>query len=163
MSSQQRAILICLSGLDTEEFIARAAPHLPRERRLVLLYVIDTRPAEEMGYIARRLQVGSGMSHHQQDIMSAADTGTAEAVLSEGAASCAALGFDAALISKEVRKGRPEQEIIEIGRRPDLDIGLVVIGSSYKRGGHPSVGPASVGHVARFVVDHSPCDVLVLR
>jgi nucleotide-binding universal stress UspA family protein len=163
MSSQHRTILLCLSGLDTEEFIGRAAPHLPRDRRIVLLYVIDTRPAEEMGYIARRLHGGPGMSNHQQDIMSSADNQTAEAVLSEGHASCVALGFDAAQIGREIRKGRPEQEIIGIAGRLDLDIGLVVIGSAYKRGGHPSVGPASVGHVARFVVDHSPCDVLMLR
>jgi nucleotide-binding universal stress UspA family protein len=24
-------------------------------------------------------------------------------------------------------------------------------------------GPASIGHVARFIIDHAPCDVLVLR
>jgi nucleotide-binding universal stress UspA family protein len=163
MSKQHRAILICLSGLETEEFIGRASPHLPHDRRIVLLYVIDTRPAEEMGYIARRLHGGPGITHHQQDIMSTADTQTAEAVLGEGEARCVALGFDSRLISKETRKGRPEHEIIEIAKRPDLDIGLLVIGSAYKRGGHPAIGPASVGHVARFVVDHSPCDVLMLR
>ena len=29
--------------------------------------------------------------------------------------------------------------------------------------GHPRLGPASVGHTARFVIDHAPCDVLLLR
>jgi nucleotide-binding universal stress UspA family protein len=28
---------------------------------------------------------------------------------------------------------------------------------------HPPAGPGSVGHTARFVLDHAPCDVLLLR
>ncbi len=27
----------------------------------------------------------------------------------------------------------------------------------------PSLGPKSVGHVARFVLDHAPCPVLLIR
>jgi len=29
--------------------------------------------------------------------------------------------------------------------------------------GGPTLGPKSVGHVARFVLDHAPCPVLLLR
>ncbi len=163
MSAQDKAILICLSGLDTEEFIDRAAPHLPRSRRLIVLYVVDTRPAEELGYIARRLHSAPGRSSHGQEIITSAENQAAEAVLNEAGSKCLALGFDSRLVRREVRHGRPEQLIVEAARQPDFDIGLVVIGSAYKRGGHPSIGPASVGHVARFVVDHSPCDVLLLR
>lgn len=163
MDQQSRATLICLSGLDTQEFIDRAAPHLPRDRNLILLYVLDTRPAEELGYIARSLRGGQGMSSHHESIMSTADQQTSEAVLNEAGERCLQHGFDARLISRMTRTGRPEQQIIDAARQPELNIGLVVIGSSYKRGPHVAPGPASVGHVARFVVDHSPCDVLLLR
>jgi nucleotide-binding universal stress UspA family protein len=136
---------------------------MPRDRRIVLLCVIDTRPAEEMGYISRSLHGGPGRMSRQGEIVSAADTQTAGTVLGVAEARCIAQGFASHLISKETRRGRPEQEILQVAGRPDLGIGLVVIGSAYKREGRHSVGPVRVGHVARFVAVHCPCDVLVLR
>jgi nucleotide-binding universal stress UspA family protein len=162
MDTQKRAAMLCLSGLDTAEFIERAAPHVPHDRPLVLLYVIDMRPAEDLGYIARRLQARPGMSHMGAEKMSAADEETARVVLEEAEARCRQLGY-AGQITVQIRRGRPEQEIVAQAEEASLGIGLVVIGASYKRGPHPRTGPASVGHVARFVVDHSPCDVLLLR
>lgn len=153
--------LFCLSGLDTAEFIERAAPHVPRDRPLVLLYVIDTRPTEELGYIARRLHMHPGVPEEGAGRMAAADEHAGRTVLDEAERSCTALGYHR--IERQVRTGRPEQEIVHLAQEPRMGIGLVVIGSSYKGGPHPRTGPASVGHVARFVVDHSPCDVLLLR
>jgi nucleotide-binding universal stress UspA family protein len=158
-----RSILICLSGLDTQEFIERAAPHIPLDRHLTLLYVIDTRPVEELGYMARRMPGRPGLSEQHAGMMELAERQTAEAVLNEAGEKCLQLGFNARNIDREVRRGRPEQQIVELARAPEANIGLVVIGSAYKRGPHMAPGPASVGHVARFVVDHSPCDVLLLR
>lgn len=160
---QKRAVLLCLSGLDTELFVERAAPHIPIDRPLTLLYVIDTRPSEELGYIARRLHAGPRLSHEHEAMMSTADGQTAQAVLDEARASCVRLGYNPQAITLQIRKGRPEREIVVVAEQPELGIGLVVIGSSYKRGPRPITGPESVGHVARFVVDHSPTDVLLLR
>jgi nucleotide-binding universal stress UspA family protein len=162
MQNPNNAVMLCLSGLDTHEFIQRAAPHVPLARPLVLLYVVDTRPAEELGYIARRLHARPGMSEHGQELMASADESAASAVLDEAESRCRELGYTGP-VRREIRKGRPEQEIVQLLAQPELGVGLVVIGSSYKRGPHPRTGPASVGHVARFVVDHSPCDVLLLR
>ncbi len=163
MGEVAQSALICLSGLDTEEFIDRMLPHVLRERMLVLLYVIDTRPAEELGYIARRLQAGPHAMEGRQAAMSAADDAAAASVLQAAKDHLVRQGFDPGRILSETRKGRPEQEIIKVASQQDLAIGLVVIGSSYKRGPGPAIGPASVGHVARFVLDHAPCDVLLLR
>jgi nucleotide-binding universal stress UspA family protein len=155
-------ILLCLSGLDAAQFITRAAPHIPRDRKLVLLYVIDTRPVEELGYIARRMH-SAGLSSQHTALMEAAEQQTAEAVLNEAGEQCMQEGFNPQNIRREIRRGRPEQQIIGLAQDPDQNVGLVVIGSSYKRAPTIAPGPASVGHVARFVVDHSPCDVLLLR
>ncbi len=164
MSTTNLAVLICLSGLDTEEFIRRAAPHVPVDRPLVLLYVIDTRPVQELGYIARRLHSTPRAMHGREALISAADEPVAAAVLEEAQAVCRELGHGgSAPITPLTRRGRPEQEILAAARQPDLGIGLLVIGSSYKRGPGPIMGPASLGHVAHFIVDHSPCDVLLLR
>jgi nucleotide-binding universal stress UspA family protein len=155
-------ILLCLSGLDAAQFIARAAPHVSRDRRLVLLYVIDTRPAEETGYVARSTH-SAGLSSQHAALMEAAEQQTAEAVLNAAGEQCMQEGFNPQDIRREIRRGRPEQQIIGLAQDPDQNVGLVVIGSTYKRTPTIALGPASVGHVARFVVDHSPCDVLLLR
>lgn len=158
-----KSILICLSGLDTNEFIERAAPHIPLDRHLTLVYVVDTRSAEELGYMAHRTPGRPGLTPEHANMMQNAELQTAEAVLNEAGEQCMQAGFNAQNIKRVVRKGRPEQQIIELAREPEANIGLIVIGSAYKRGPHLTPGPASVGHVARFVVDHSPCDVLLLR
>ncbi len=163
MQNRKTTVLMCLSGLDSVDFIERAAPHVPLDRSLVLLYVVDTRPAQEIGYIARRMHGGVRGQAGREAIMEAADDDAGNAILLEAEALCTRIGYSPASIMRQIRRGRPEQEIIATASQPDLGIGLVVIGSSYKRGPHPLTGPASVGHVARFVVDHSPCDVLLLR
>lgn len=163
MQNRKSAVLMCLSGLDTADFIERATPHVPLDRPVVLLYVVDTRPAQELGYIARRMHGGAGGRGERKAIMEAADDATGNAILQEAEALCIRAGYSPQKVTRQIRKGRPEQDIIAAASQPDLGIGLVVIGSSYKRGPHPLTGPASVGHVARFVVDHSPCDVLLLR
>jgi nucleotide-binding universal stress UspA family protein len=95
--------------------------------------------------------------------MEAAEQQTAEAVLNAAGEQCMQEGFNPQNIRREIRRGRPEQQIIGLAQDPNQNVGLVVIGSTYKRAPTIALGPASVGHVARFVVDHSPCDVLLLR
>jgi nucleotide-binding universal stress UspA family protein len=52
------------------------------------------------------------------------------------------------------RRGHIEHTVIEECTEADL---LVVA-----RDGEPRVGPASLGHRTRFVVDHAPCQVLLV-
>ena len=49
--------------------------------------------------------------------------------------------------------GLPEEAVMEAAAEVDL---LVLTRDSR----HP--GPHSIGHAARFVVDHAPCDVMVI-
>jgi nucleotide-binding universal stress UspA family protein len=63
-------------------------------------------------------------------------------------------------ISHLAAQGRPEQEIIAAARRLNAD---AIILRARPRTGATEPGPRSVGHVARFVVDHSPVPVLVIR
>lgn len=57
-------------------------------------------------------------------------------------------------------QGRPEQEIIAAATRLKAD---ALILCSRPRSGPTEPGPRSVGHVARFVMDHSPVPVLLIR
>jgi nucleotide-binding universal stress UspA family protein len=60
-----------------------------------------------------------------------------------------------------VREGRPERVIVSY--LSESSAGLCVVGRrpDWKR--NRDVGPRSIGKVARFVVDHAPCPVLMLR
>ena len=54
------------------------------------------------------------------------------------------------------RRGRAEDEVLDAARDADV---LVLA-----RGGEPDhLGPKSVGHAERFVVDHASCAVLLVR
>jgi nucleotide-binding universal stress UspA family protein len=59
------------------------------------------------------------------------------------------------------RKGNPEREIIQCASEWNADL-IVICPRSLAFGGS-ALGPKSVGHVARFVLDHAPCPVLLIR
>jgi nucleotide-binding universal stress UspA family protein len=60
-----------------------------------------------------------------------------------------------------VGSGRPERVIVSY--LSEVRAGLCVVGRRPDWKVVRDDGPRSVGHVARFVVDHAPCPVLVLR
>jgi nucleotide-binding universal stress UspA family protein len=69
-------------------------------------------------------------------------------------------GLLGATISTEVRRGQPEHEIIAGAKEYRAH---AVVLCPRPRTGATEPGPRSVGHVARFVVDHAPVPVLLMR
>jgi len=61
----------------------------------------------------------------------------------------------------EVRRGRPEQEIATAATAATGTAALVLC--PRPRPGATEPGPRSPGPVARFVVDHAPIPVLLVR
>lgn len=78
--------------------------------------------------------------------------------LQEALAAAQEVGFTA---GTALRRGKVEKVIVEVAR--ENGISLIVISAREDAAGHPHLGPASVGHTARFVLDHAACDVLLLR
>lgn len=68
------------------------------------------------------------------------------------AAAARRLGRDAAV---QVRQGRPEREVVAACAEMDL---LVLA----RDGDRSRLGPRSLGHHTRFVVDHAPCQILLV-
>lgn len=165
MHHQNEAILLCLSGLDTEDFIRHVAQHLHAKSRLILLYVIDTRTQDERGYGTTPLDpaVVEGGAPPVQHGITGTEELEAQEVLNTAESKLLRLGFGPHATARQIRKGRPEREIIDMTEHAELNIGLVVIGTNYKRGLKTGPGPNSIGRVARYVVEHSSCDVLLLR
>ena len=161
-------VLCCLDGTNAEQ-IGRALEMLSAVQPLTvsMLHVIDTGPRKDIDLIRERfLRPPMHPPHHpappvypphhipHEEEMSEAERASAEEILNEGRRY---------LASAETleREGRPELEIVNVAAEWRAD--LVVVCSRAVYGEKREIGPKSVGHVARFVVDHAPCPVLLLR
>lgn len=172
-------IVICVSGYATQEFIQRVIPKLPTPTAFVLLYVLDTRSAEEMNYVRKVHLFGSRSGLGRAFEVDNAEREIATEVLTEAATLLQSLNVP---IEQVTLRGRPEREIA--GYIDEHGADLLVIGSRYSQADsrpepppppkpkHPDDlpppkyksgrGPHSIGPVARFVIDHVGCDLLLI-
>jgi nucleotide-binding universal stress UspA family protein len=106
-----------------------------------LLHVTDASTAAALGAGL----LGRAGSRHPADLLADAD----EALL---AGARERLGRPATPLS---RTGLPEREVVAASADADL---LILA----RDGDHTRLGPRSLGHATRFVVDHAPCRVLLV-
>jgi nucleotide-binding universal stress UspA family protein len=148
-------VLCCLDGTNAGQ-VSKATEIFPASQPLTfgLLYVIDTGPRKDIEHMRERFLRPVSRPLSRQDEMQHAERGAAEDILNEG------LRY---LPNAEIlqRQGRPELEIVNAAAEWQAD--LVVICPRAEYGGKPMIGPKSIGHVARFVLDHAPCPVLLVR
>jgi nucleotide-binding universal stress UspA family protein len=148
-------VLVCLDGTNGEQ-VSKATEMLSATQSLIsgILYVIDTGPRKDIEHTRERFLRRPGPPRPREDEMEQAELAAARDVLNEG------LRY---LPNAETfqRQGRPEREIVNFAAEWQAD--LVVICPRGEYGAKPSIGPKSVGHVARFVLDHAPCPVLLVR
>jgi nucleotide-binding universal stress UspA family protein len=148
-------VLCCLDGTNGEQ-VSKATGMLSATQPLTLgiLYVIDTGPRKDIEQTRERFFRRPGPPRSREGEMEQAELASAQDVLSEGLRS---------IPNAETfrRQGRPEREIVNLAAEWQAD--LVIICPRGEYGGKPTIGPKSVGHVARFVLDHAPCPVLLVR
>jgi nucleotide-binding universal stress UspA family protein len=110
---------------------------------VTLLYVVDEDTAAAMsGPVAL---LGRSAPPAADDMLA----GAAEALVE---AAAARLGGPA---GRMLRRGRPEREVVAACSDADL---LVLA----RDGDRSRLGPRSLGHATRFVVDHAPCQILLV-
>lgn len=129
--------------------VAEAESLLPSDADITLLHVASTEP-ETLARGARRGLLG----RHQPpsaapEPLHAISEQAAQELLAEAATR---LGRPARL---EARRGRVEHEVVAAAENVDI---LVLA----RDGDREQLGPHSLGPTARFVVDHSPCRVLLI-
>ncbi len=152
MADQTRA-LVAVAGAEAEPFWERVRELVPPGAAVELFHVIDEAPVHELG-----MQFARRPGHPRPPDLDArareAEARGSDAILEEARA---AIGRPAATA---VGRGRPEREIV--ARARETGVSLVVVGA---RPGdlHTPPEPHSLGHVSRFVVDHAPCPVLLVR
>jgi nucleotide-binding universal stress UspA family protein len=147
-------VLCCLDGTNAES-MRKAAAMLTTTDPVTfgILYVIDTGPRHEMEHTRERFLRPPHPPPREHRIREA-EQGSSRDILEEGR-QC----FPNAEALR--REGRPEREIVNTAAEWQADLVMVCPRAEY--GAKPILGPKSVGHVARFVLDHAPCPVLLVR
>ncbi|HEX5506085.1 MAG TPA: universal stress protein [Thermomicrobiales bacterium] len=151
-------LLAAIGGAAIEDFLARVAARVEVRDgdEWVVLHVTDPRPLEEITGLGRGL-LGRGrraeeMVRRMRDLASR-NAGEELAVADRW---LAARGIPHRVVG---RAGRPEREIVAAAEEEGVE--LIVLGAGLGLGPGPGAHPLSP--IARFVVDHARCDVLLLR
>jgi nucleotide-binding universal stress UspA family protein len=151
-------ILCCLDGTNIEQLSKAVSTFLPGNATTVgLLYVIDTGPQRDMELRRERSLRSRHSGPLRSEQMRQAEQYAAQDVLEEAKRYFERIGTPELL----QRRGRPEREIVNCAAEWHSDLLVICPHSSQWEG--PALGPKSVGHVARFVLDHAPCPVLLVR
>lgn len=148
-------VLCCLDGTNIEVLQKVSSMMLnSAELTIGLLYVIDSRPRGDIERTRERLFRLQRLPAPREEQLKQAESAKAQDILLEG------LRYFAHAETLQ-RAGSPEREISQCATEWQADLILICPRSPAFAG--PSSGPRSVGHVARFVLDHAPCPVLLIR
>ena len=153
-------IVCAVSPRGGAELVKRLVGILSGRGDWLVLHVIDTGLRHDLtDYLSGPLHRRSVHTKpfHEADLK-AADNVSGRAAIEEAMAAAAQAGISA---EARIQEGNPGEIIVKVAREMAAD--LVVIRAREGATGHPMIGPASVGHTARFVIDHAPCDVILVR
>lgn len=162
--SEPRHILVALAGAEDQALVADVSALLGAggpTLEVRLLHVVDSGPRGllPIGPGPRRGPWPKPPEASTQTRMTAAEDEAATALLAMWHSRFAG-ALPGATITTEVRRGQPEHEIIAAATTFQAH---AVVLCARPRSGPTEAGPRSVGHVARFVVDHAPVPVLMVR
>ena len=162
--SDVRRVLVALAGAEDPALVPELAgllgPGFPT-LEIRLLHVVDSGPRAllPMGPLPRRGPWPKPPDVAIQQRMADAEDEGSTALVAAWRDRFSA-GLPGATISTEVRRGQPEHEIIAGTKEYRAQ---AVVLCPRPRTGATEPGPRSVGHVARFVVDHAPVPILLMR
>ena len=150
-------VAVCVDGSSTEALLDAAAVRLATDAVWVAVHVVDARPRRELGLLRGGITGAGPLSHSQQRAIDAATGEHTRTTLADAERALQQRGL--AYEAPQIRVGEPGREICHVANAIAADV-VVLFASRTRRG---EVGPHSVGHTARFVVDHAPCAVLLVR
>jgi nucleotide-binding universal stress UspA family protein len=162
--SGPRRVLVAIAGAEDPTIVAELAGMLGPDGtslEVTLLHVVDSGPRGllPIGPGPRRGPWPKPPDASIQHRMTDAEDEGATALLAAWQGRFGA-GLPGATITTEVRRGQPEHEIIAAAK---VFQAHAVVLCARPRSGPTEAGPRSLGHVARFVIDHAPVPVLLVR
>jgi len=153
-------VLLAVGANPDPVWLQRAVTLLPAQTsELVLLHVVDVGPRHEWEQARGRFVARAPLRPEREASLADAERERGVAVLARAEAILSGADYRGAIRQRLVT-GRPEREIVAAAATLGAD---VIVLRAREGAGRAPAGPASVGHVARFVVDHAPCPVLLLR
>lgn len=151
--------LVCVDGYRTASLLDAAGQSLAPPIEWLVLHVVDTRPATGLDIAASRLPGRGAERHHAVEQMYDLSAEETTIVRREVEGWLAERTKPAELLQA---RGRPEREIVAVAEERSVD--LIVLGGGRGLAGHyPGPGRHPLSPVARYVIDHARCDVLLLR
>lgn len=156
MSSGGLRVVVLVDAQHTHELVGALTGLLRRELgEILFVYVSAPGPRAGLDMVTHR--PGGGHLPPEREL----EIGQAEAARGQDALREAEqlAGGLAPSVRSVLAQGKPGEVVCELAARHGA--GLVVV----RAGGpdRPPVGPGSLGPAARFITDHSPCPVLLLR
>jgi nucleotide-binding universal stress UspA family protein len=151
-------VLCAIAPRGGAALVEQVVLRLTADLELILLHVIDTGPRHELDRLGTPLHHRPHGSPAREKALGAAEESAGRAALDEALNVAREAGVPA---TTRIERGKPEQVIVRVAE--EVAAALVVVQAREFPTEHPPRGPASVGHTARFVLDHAGCDVLLLR
>jgi len=152
-----RTVLIAVgeTGAESELQAARALVSLAG-RTLLLAHVIDNGARGELQLMRGRF-LGRPIPGHRLREIGSAERDAAASILAEATTLARRLGGGN---ESWLGEGEPGRELVRLAAARDCD--LIVVGAR-PQAAKVRPGPHSLGATARFVVDHAPVPVLLVR
>jgi nucleotide-binding universal stress UspA family protein len=119
-----------------------------------VIYVIDSGPHHDIEHTRERFFRPPDPPPRREHEMAEVEQTSAQEIIDEGVRYLSGA-------EPLQRQGRPEREIVNAAAEWGADLIIICPRAEYKD--KHKIGPKSVGHVARFVLDHAPCPVLLVR
>ncbi|WP_455381502.1 universal stress protein [Salinispira pacifica] len=163
-------VVVAIDRSNGKSLVARAGKLFGTGSPYVLVHVIDTGPGGQLAMLLRSPPGLPGRSRRVPESHAKAADVVAESVLSEAtnAADAAGVGAERVLL-----RGDPGREIVSFlsGKDAIVVVGDRAAGSPRATSPgrppslHPPVAeaPRPPGKTARFIIDHAPCDVAIVR
>lgn len=145
--------LIAINGHERDDAFTSLRIVLSHSQ-IALVHVIDDRAAYEVRQSRQGYLLHRGLRPDRQEAMARADETAAAAAFARTKSLLGTPTDDD--VGTVLLHGNPEREVVREARERAADL-VVVFG----RGGDP--GPKSIGKVARFIIDHVPCTILLVR
>jgi len=147
--------ILCAIGIRRGgELVKRVCQIAGPGDELVIVHVVDTGPRHDLNHLEGTLR-----PHHAlRNELNAAEQDAGSEALNEAREEASRAGIPA---GTRLERGRPEEVIVALAS--ELGIDMVALLAREIPHGHPLQGPPSIGHTARFILDHAPSAVLVFR
>jgi len=146
-------LALCLDGVDDEALVRAAKPWFARFERIEVWCGYGDAAARELAHLRERHgrpPAPPPPPHRERDDP---DREAAEAIAQKGVALLRSEGSEA---TSRIFGGADPGHALAEASTPDVALFL----SSGHRGG---IGPKSIGHVARFIVDHAGGPVILVK